>query len=175
MFKQTHILTGTAFVLWAALIFLCYGNNFSFPGGHYNFVLDEILFGLTLILISLLSGNRFLKIFHLDGISVLEEVLFSVGVGLGLLSISIFMLGLFQLLYPWTLAILLMGFCLLALSNYDYGRVLWRKAKNWHPSPSLSELLIILLIFSFAGLTFINTLTPPVSRDGLIHHLAIPK
>jgi len=175
MFKQAQILSGIAFVLWALLIIFCYGSMFPFPGSYENVVLDEILIGTALILASLLAGNRFLKFFRLEGISTLEEVLFSAGIGLGLLSTSIFLLGLFQILYPKSVIILSVGFCVLAASNYKYGKTLLVSVKKCSPNLSIPESAIILVIFCFAGLTLVNTLTPPVSRDALIHHLAVPK
>jgi 4-amino-4-deoxy-L-arabinose transferase-like glycosyltransferase len=175
MSNRTHILGGTAFVFWTALIFIGYGSNFSPPGSDENFVLDEILISIALIFISLLSGNQVFKLFRLKDLSLLEEALYSAGIGLGLLSTSIFILGLLQLLYPQSVATLLIIFGLISATNYEYARKLWLKIRSFHFHFSLLELFIILFIFGFVLVTLMNTMTPPVSRDGLIHHLAIPK
>lgn len=165
----------TVFILWTALVSFFYGANVSFPGNSENVVLDEIFWGIGLTLLFLLAGNRLLKIFSLDHTASLEEALFSVGTGMGLFSVLIFILGVFRLFYPETMILLLLGFLLLAAVNYDYGKRLLSKVKNWHPTFSFSELLLLFLLVGFIALTLMNTLTPPISRDALIHHLAIPK
>ncbi|MBN2467700.1 MAG: glycosyltransferase family 39 protein [Deltaproteobacteria bacterium] len=138
-------------------------------------VLDEILFGLALVLLSLLSGNRLLTTFRPDSISILDEILFSIGIGLGCLSLSVLLLGLSKLLYTSALVFVLIGFCTIAPTNYQYALRLWTRAKHSHVTFSRSEVLIILLTLLFAIITLANALTPPVARDALIHHLAIPK
>jgi 4-amino-4-deoxy-L-arabinose transferase-like glycosyltransferase len=148
---------------------------FPSPENFTNGVLDEICIGIALIAVSVLAGNRFLRFFALQDISTLEGALFSAGIGLGLLSTSIFLLGLFQILYFESVIILLIGFCALAGSNYEYGKSLLAGLKDRSPKLPLSGSAVILVILCFASLTLLNTLTPPVSRDALIHHLAVPK
>ena len=175
MLKRPHLLAGIFFILWTGSIFFCYLHNLSFSLGHDNFVLDDILIGTVLVFISLFAGNSLTRFFHLENSSILEEALFSVGIGAGFLSTAVFMLGLLHLLFPWAVAILLIAFFLLGASNYEYGKKIWERVKKFRPTPLYSELVIILLTFVFVVLTFLNTLTPPISRDALIHHLAIPK
>jgi len=175
MVKRINRLIPPLLIVWTILVGFSY-FHYSLPTvGKANFVLDEIFGGLILIIICLLAGNRIFKLFRLQDISLLEQILFSVGIGLGTISITIFFFGLTQALYPWTLALLLLGFVLIASSNYAYARMLLNRAQTWHPALSLSEVLILFLIFGFISLTLINTLTPPFYRDALIHHLAIPK
>jgi len=162
-------------IVWTIFVTFAYFNYFPHFIEKANFFLKEIFWGVILIILCMLAGNRIIKLFHLKDISPLDEILFSAGIGLGTLSISIFALGLIQALYPWTLVLLLAGFVLLASRNYAYARMLLNRAKTWHPALSLSEVLILSLIFGFISLTLINTLTPPFYRDALIHHLAIPK
>ena len=175
MSNRTYILKGTFFVLWTGLIFLGYRSNFSFPGSNENIVFDEILILIALIFVSLLSGNQVLKLFRLKDISLLEEALYSTGIGFGVLSTSVFILALFQLLYPQSVAALLIILGLISTVNYEFAKKLWFKIRDFHFNLSLLELFIILFIFVFILTTLINTLTPPISRGGLIHHLAIPK
>jgi 4-amino-4-deoxy-L-arabinose transferase-like glycosyltransferase len=163
------------FIVWTSLICFSYFKNFHYPGFKDNCVLDEIMWGFIVVILCILVGNRIIKLFHLKNISPLDEILFSAGIGFGTLSISIFVLGLTQAFYPWTFVLLLIGFCFVASSNYAYARMLLNRAKTWHPTLSLSEVLIFSLIFGFITLTLINTMTPPFYRDALIHHLAMPK
>ena len=162
-------------ILWLFFVGFFYFNYFPRFIGKNSFVLDKIFWGIILIFVCLLAGNRILKAFRLKDIFTIDELLFSVGIGLGSLSIFIFVLGLTQSFYRWSIVLLLFGFLIAGCSNYRYGKTLWDKAKKWQPNFSVVELVIILIIFGFASLTLLNTLTPPFFRDALIHHLAIPK
>jgi hypothetical protein len=175
MVRITSGFLAILFAIWTALIASSYGENFVFPGDHENIVFDEVLWGLALVILSLFSGNRLLKAFRLEYGTSVEESLFSVGIGCGLLSTSIFILGVFKLFHTGPLLLLLLGLLVVAASNYEYGKALFRKINQWAPSFSSYELILLFLIFGFASLTMCSTLTPPISRDALIHHLAIPK
>jgi 4-amino-4-deoxy-L-arabinose transferase-like glycosyltransferase len=175
MGKLLNRLIPPLLIVWTIFVTFSY-FHYSLPVvGKINFFLKEIFWGVILIILCMLAGNRIIKLFHLKDIPPFDEILFSAGLGLGTLSISIFALGLTQAFYPWTLVLLLAGFVLLASRNYAYARMLLNRAKAWRPALSLSEVLILSLIFGFISLTLINTLTPPFYRDALIHHLAIPK
>ena len=175
MVKRLNRLMPPLLIVWIIFVSFSYFNYFPCVIEKNNFVLDEIVWSLILVILSILAGNRILKVFCLKNIPMLDEILFSAGIGLGSLSIAIFILGIAQSFYHWSFVLLLLVFGLVASSNYTYGKTLWDKAKNLHPAPSVLELLIILFIFGFASLTLLNTLTPPFYRDALIHHLAIPK
>jgi len=138
-------------------------------------VLDDLFYCIAIILVSVLAGNRLLRLFALEGMDAFEEVLFSAGIGLGLLSVCMLALGLFQVLYLESVIVLAVGLCALAATNYKYGKILLDSVKQYSVSLSPAESAIIAGIFGFAVLTLLNALTPPVSRDALIHHLAIPK
>ena len=45
---------------------------------------------------------------------------------------------------------------------------------NWSFSKAMKALLFTVILLLFLTVTLIN-LTPPISRDALVHHLAIPK
>jgi len=176
MIKRFNYLRSLLFIVWGTLISFYYVINFSPPGQKENFVLGDILFGFLFILLCIVLGNWILKLFRLNDISVFEEALFSAGLGAGLLSLSIFILGLFNLFYPWAIVCLLLIFCLFGVANHSvFVKKLADTVKTCRPPSSWIELGIIYLIVLFAGITLINTLTPPIYRDALIHHLAIPK
>ena len=84
MIKRFNHLRLLLFIVWGTLISFYYVINFSPPGQKENFVLDDILFGFLFILLCIVLGNRILKLFRLNDISVFEEALFSAGLGAGL-------------------------------------------------------------------------------------------
>ena len=176
MIKRFNHLSLLLFIAWGALISFYYAINFSPSGQIENLVLDDILLGFLFILLCILLGNVILKLFRLNDISVIEEALFSAGLGAGFISLSLFILGLLNLFYTLAFFFLLLIFCLLGAANHS---VIVKKfadtIKTCRPPSSWIELGIIFLIVLFAGITLINTLTPPIYRDVLIHHLAIPK
>ena len=176
MMKRFNYINLLLFIAWGTLIGFCYVINFSPLGQKENFVLDDLLMGFLFILFCIVSGNGILKLFRLNDISIFEEALFSAGLGAGLVSLSIFILGIFNLFYTWTLVCLLLIFCFLGVVNHSFiMEKLVPSIKTCHPPSSWIDLGIIFLIVLFAGITLINTLTPPIYRDALIHHLAIPK
>ena len=131
MNKRAHALSGILFVGWTLLILLAYLSGFPSLQHATNSVLDEIVLGVALLLVSVLTGNRFLRLFVPESPNALEELLFSAGIGLGLLSTSVFVLGLFQILRPESFLVLCVGFCALAASNYRYGKTLLTKIKDY--------------------------------------------
>ena len=99
MIKRFNHLSLFLFIAWGALISFYYAINFAPSGQIENFVLDDILLGFLFILLCILLGNVILNLFRLNDISVIEEALFSAGLGAGFISLSLFILGLLNLFY----------------------------------------------------------------------------
>jgi len=175
MIKPIRKIAFPLFILWVLLIFFFYGENFSFSGTWDNFVGDELLGGGIFIFFCFLIGNRFFQFLCLSYSSVMEEVLFSAGLGAGIIYLSIFILGLLQAFYPSTLGSLFVFLLILALSNWKNLERLRDKIKNYQPYFSFIEVVLFSLLSGFILLALFNTLTPPFYRDALIHHLALPK
>jgi len=157
------------------------------------------LAGISLIAIGLgrlilcRAGTRF--------VSLGEYVVFSLGLGFGILSYSVFLLGALQLLYPVALYILIGLFAILSLAGWlGFRSPLENKSKSTYKiaarfygtrlrrlekeTPILSSLKTRLsfwdrcigaILIACLLIGFLLVLTPAVGKDALIYHLAVPK
>lgn len=104
-----------------------------------------------------------------------ECVIFSIGLGFGVLSYSVFVLGAFQLLYPAVVYLLMGVLALLSVLGWIRAGHLSHRTPDFKKAPSLWDkvttiVLIVCLLFGF-----LLVLTPAVGKDALIYHLAAPK
>lgn len=175
MGKRNQNLLAAVFLCWIGVVAHAYAKGFLFPGARENIVVDELALALLVVLVCLHCGNLILKFFRAGDLPPLEEALFSLALGVGLLSMATFVLGVMQCFYSWAAALLLAAFFLLGAGNYRYGTQLWLALRIWRPAFSLFECIGIIAIAGFVVITLVNCLTPPIARDALIHHLAIPK
>lgn len=135
----------------------------------------NILYLASLSLLAIGLGRLVLYKLRITFVSSGESVVFSIGIGIGILSYSIFVLGALQLLYPLAVYILI-GLCA-ALSFVG-----WRRFPcPLERAPALKPRLsfwdqcagIILVVCLLLGLPLV--LTPAIGNDALIYHLAVPK
>ena len=104
-----------------------------------------------------------------------ECVIFSIGLGFGVLSYSVFVLGAFQLLYPAVVYLLMGVLALLSVLGWIRAGHLSHRTPDFKKALSFwdkvaTTVLIICLLFGF-----LLVLTPAVGKDALIYHLAAPK
>jgi len=133
------------------------------------------LAGISLIAIGL--GRLILCSAGIKVISFGEYVVFSLGLGFGILSYSVFLLGALQFLYPVALYILI-GLCApLALAGWLSLRCrLEIKTKSSFKTrlsfwdQCVGDILIACLLVGF-----LLVLTPAFGKDALTYHLAVPK
>ena len=133
------------------------------------------LAGISLIAIGL--GRLILCRAGIKVVSFGEDVVFSLGLGFGILSYSVFLLGVLQFLYPVALYILI-GLCaILALAGWLSLRCpLEIKTKSSFKTQlsfwdqCVGDILIACLLVGFLLL-----LTPAFGKDALTYHLAVPK
>lgn len=125
-----------------------------------------------LLLVSTAIGGRVLKVDFVR--ATLEDLLFAVGLGLGIVSLAVLALGLVGLLNSVLLWILL---ALAAAGNARSLRVILSRARRGPAAKRLSRLSLLLL--AFLGITFVvalfSALTPPTEWDALVYHLAGPQ
>jgi hypothetical protein len=101
-----------------------------------------------------------------------EGLFLSAGIGLAITGYAVFLLGVMESLYPFSIGFLLTSLTLLSVAGWlrpirtalaaPSGRSIWER---W-----ALILVGILLLACFA-----LTLTPEIGRDALIYHLALPK
>jgi len=131
------------------------------------------LAGISLIAIGL--GRLILARTSIKFVSFGECVVFSIGLGFGVLSYSVFVLGAFQFLYPAVVYLLMGVLALLSVLGWIRAGHLSHRTPDFKKAPSLWDkgainVLIVCLLFGF-----LLVLTPAVGKDALIYHLAAPK
>jgi 4-amino-4-deoxy-L-arabinose transferase-like glycosyltransferase len=100
-----------------------------------------------------------------------EKLVFGTGLGLGLLGLAIFGLGLAGLFQP------AVAYAATAALTAMVARPLWRlghQVRHWRPSHWPSRWLTLYLL-ALALLTLLVALLPPTDWDGLFYHLTGPK
>jgi len=189
--RRRELLTawGT-FAVWALSLYLFRYNHEGEAGFDktLNSVFGEYVFGflrymvaphlvtLLLALIAYIVGRAFLRLvlrkfrFRFD----LEESLFSIGIGLGIISIFTFLVGLLKFLYPWLFGVLAVATLILGRRDLIH---LYRIARGGlHPKGwSFFDWSLFLLIMSLVISVFFRCNNPSTGWDALNSHLAAPK
>jgi len=101
-----------------------------------------------------------------------KKISISVGLGFVIISYLIFLLGILRLLntiFIFTFSLVI--FILLLIYNLKDKKIFFLPENK----PDKLSRFLILLIFLYLSLTFLCTLTPPVSADALNYHLYLPK
>ena len=135
----------------------------------------EIIYFMFLFLISFGIGKKVLNLFKFR-LSFLEELVFSVGLGYLMLSLTTFFLGIFQLYYSIVFYLVLsLLFLFLIPTMLKFLVLLPKKIMNNHKGLNrLGKILSILLLFLFF-LNLFGTVSPPHGIDVTVYHLSIPK
>lgn len=104
----------------------------------------------------------------------LETLVFSLALGLGILSLGTLFLGMIGMLTGWLFWMLFLA--LLAIHIRDMRAVLRtvRQQLAWRPTSRLSLLLTSFLCVTFL-FALVAALTPPAEWDALVYHLTGPK
>lgn len=103
-----------------------------------------------------------------------ETLVFSLALGLGILSLGTFFLGMMGMLSRWLFWTLFL--VLLAIHIRDMRAIVRtvRQSGVWRPTSRLSFLLISFLCVTFL-FALVAALTPPAEWDALVYHLTGPK
>jgi len=98
----------------------------------------------------------------------------SCGLGLGLLSIVLMIMGMLGLLARWQVLLALLALALFALPAFPGT---WRDARSWRLPRTEARWQRWFLIYGIAslGLTLLVALAPPVKWDSLVYHLTAPR
>jgi len=127
----------------------------------------DLLTTLWLISVSTALGQRLLGRLPL---STGENLILGSGLGLGLLGLLTFGLGLIGLFYSWFFIGLTLFLTLLLQKEL---RTLIKTLLAWRPAPP--PRLATAYMVALGGLTLILALLPPTDWDGLLYHLTAPK
>lgn len=173
LFSQRSKYLPFLFLLWGGCIFIIY--MLWFPSESDN---PYPAFGLILWItwVAIAIGSSILRYFKVQYVSQAERLIFSAGLGFGLLAYLVFGLGLAHLLYSWVAYVV---FGLLTILSLREIKHLWRLVRYYLVertyTPSLFDVLFGAFGIFLAVYHFLGTLIPPVLFDALVYHLAIPK
>ncbi|MEJ2211762.1 MAG: hypothetical protein P8129_22380 [Anaerolineae bacterium] len=135
-------------------------------------VAANLLTALAVLAVATALGSRLTR--RLGYRSLLERVVFSAGLGLGIFSVVTFGLGLLGLFYGWLFWALLLGAgLLLAPELWRLGRAL--RQADWPRPRGVWPIFLSLFIGATLLLVLLLALTPPVEWDSLTYHLAGPE
>lgn len=137
----------------------------------------ELLLLVVIFLVSAGLGKKVFSLFKFEFSSFLEELLFSTGLGLGLLSIFTFLLGILKLLYPLYAYLLLLVCGLICFREiFEIMEEIWvsRQKILWKELSLFNRFTVLIIGFCFLIL-LISTYNPPIDGDVLLYHLSIPK
>ncbi|MCX5785184.1 MAG: hypothetical protein NTX59_05810 [Elusimicrobia bacterium] len=182
-------LAWTAFCVWGFIVLRSYFSVFT-PDLHSIFVIlspqqyslggfkivlehiSNIAVALAFMFANFALGRLALRLSGFRFLNALEETVFSAGLGMGLLSVFVFLLGIFKLLYFRAVAVPL-GLLFVA-GIYDLFRHPLPKTEPFHPSPGLGDLAAMSILFFAMAINLLGALAPEIFYDSLIYHLAVP-
>ena len=131
------------------------------------------IFGICIIAVGL--GKLILSKISLPCLSSGEDLIFGAGIGFGILSCAVFILGATQILYPSTLYLLLgiaVVFSLIGWKAWPSGK---KKSEPEKSKFTVREVLTGLLLLICLLLGLLLVLTPEIGNDALTYHLGAPK
>ena len=138
----------------------------------------EIIYFLWILLLSFFLGKKLFYLLNIKFKALSEEFLFSISIGLAVLSYIIFFLGIFGLLYPFLINIILIFLFIILLpeiKNYLMNLQYIRKSNYFKFSKFGFNEILIIIIFLFFLINFLSSFAPVVEIDSLSYHLALPK
>jgi hypothetical protein len=144
-------------------------------------VLNSILFSLILFLISFVLGRRILRLSKISFSSLLEEFVFSTGIGLGIVSYLTLALALLGLIYKWVYLLFLgILFCFTLYEIWKskiFLHIKWQKLHiNFFVKKyTYFEYGLLIIVFIYTIISLLKALAPPIDWDSLGVHLAMPK
>jgi hypothetical protein len=135
---------------------------------------------LALVLLwSGVLGWKILLWLKIDRLTNLEQWIFSLVIGMGMMAYGVFALGVVGLLKTWAI---LIWFIIVGLWTINEWSTLLRnlpcwleERKNALKSLDLTKHLVILISTVILVVCFLQTLTPPTGYDGLMFHLQGPR
>jgi hypothetical protein len=141
------------------------------------FFVIALLFAILLLSVGI--GQKLIRWFSLVGITSLEQLIFSLPLGLGVLAYGVFFIGLLGLLHPWIILsyLLILFVCFLKSINSVLHQFLSQFPTILRKFVALNGWQRIILIASILILaaSLLQALSPPADYDGLMYHLPAPE
>jgi hypothetical protein len=139
-----------------------------------------VLLSLLVVVIAIALGRRAVRLFApSEGLDALETLAFSFALGMALVGLGVYALGLAGLFRPAWITLFLI---LLAVVSTPGAAALRQDARegmdllrgDWHRA-RVGWLLMLGLVSAIALLSLIIALAPPWAYDGLMYHLQAPR
>jgi 4-amino-4-deoxy-L-arabinose transferase-like glycosyltransferase len=173
---------------WITFVVLFFsGLRFFFPERSLAYTgpraLLDLIFtlGLTnfVIMIAAALGHRLLRWFRLDDLTALEQAIFGIPIGLGVLAYGMLALGLIGWLTPGAVAAWLLVIAALTWNEWssiiaqipEQAKTLRDQWRGLGRGPKAIILLAAVILLA----TLIQSLAPPWDYDGLMYHLESPR
>lgn len=163
-------------IIWAFTVYLAYYMvHKPFTAHIVLSMLDhatDLALCVMVVLLAAAMGRRVLG--FTKQTPLLEALLFSVALGLGILSLCTFFLGMIGMLKRWLFWMLFVG--LLVVHTKDLRAVLGaiRQPRASRPTSRVSVLLTAFLCLTLF-FALVEALSPPADWDALVYHLTGPK
>ncbi len=139
----------------------------------------NLIAAAAVVLAALGIGVRVLRRWQQGSIDEWERAAFSIGLGLGMVSLTVLVLGSMRLAYPAT-GYAIIGASLLVGWRELYGiiRSLIRKTFGFArsvPGMGIAEKVLLAYLILAAVVNLVAALAPPSGSDEMIYHFALPK
>jgi len=140
-----------------------------------SFIID-ILIVATIFLAAAAAGRKIIRVFHPQESDFWFDFCSSAALGIGILILSLFFLGVGGLLQRWILVLLLLVFVAAAPADFVIipTTIVKKAVAFFRRAPALSRVIAVTI-----GIIFISylpsALTPPTHPDALVYQLAAPK
>jgi len=137
----------------------------------------DVLVLIMLNIVALSVGRRLFRIFHVDFTSFGQEIVFSLGLGLGVLAHITFLIGILGGLYSWIFyLILFLALIVLHRDVIELFREIFFKIKSTsHKKYSKLAILLCGVLLITILMNLIAAFAPPSEADTMAYHFAVPK
>ncbi len=162
------------FLSWISLVGVNYFTNF--PILSLGIKLKEIFFIFLIVLTGFALGSKVFKFLNVSFMGFLEEFVFSLGLGWGILSYLVFALGICGLLYRSLFYFIFLALIVLLNGEIKYFSLSVMNAVGQLQKKSFSAWNLILMGTLGIGLlmSLAAAFAPPTFYDSLVYHLACP-
>ena len=146
---------------------------------RFSYILSQIILLGFIFIVILGLGKKVLYLLKLRTKSLLEEISLSFGLGLGILSVLVQLIGFAKGLNRFCLYSVLLMLCIISNREikYFFSRLKSSFSERFSNLPDISAFnkFLIMLMGVTIFLAFTGALAPPLNYDTLSYHLAFPK
>jgi len=139
----------------------------------------DLLLLVLLVLVAAAWGRRLSRWLRLEFASLLEQFVFSSGIGFGVLGYAVLGLGSLGLLYRWICYVLLLALAFSALGELRFWSgwlvALVRRVVKLETAGRRWQVLLSVYVLVLLAITLSRALMPPTAWDALVYHLEVPR